>query len=593
MLHLAAGRRFLRMDRSKPARARRTCRGMELQGDRLAAHLAVLGTFPDLNRAKAVITVTVGGIYGDACWRSREADGMALAFRLLSQGAQALKDTVDTSLNAWGAADGTKLVFEGMGQTLVDAGLAQVRDGVLVDGPRIEAARKTLRDQGYSEKSVAMESATIEHILLTWLNFALSDPVLKERIPDFVYASCVQKSRERLSLTSLTARRWAHCLWGAFGNVAPELFVGLLDALWALGAGRSLLLPRLNALLGAGEVPAGARFVLERTIAAVAADSPAAALLVAAGERERAAAKYFAVRRTARVGGRRPPARIILANDKSDLARKVRSRYREVLVLDALAAQDRGDLVTGNDVRRLSTFQAELARDARDAAATPTDAGAALAADGLQRVVTFDCVVEAGSYVYPAAEVGALEKILHDDVAQEHVRQKVLFDALKTPGEEHDVVVALRGVRSRYGEPPAVLGVVRAYVAADDTLSTIGLQNAEDNTDALTSTFAKIVLVAANTARTGDPDAALVDVLKGFGRNAPDGTMRQLVSYLETALTLADDSNLLGSLHCALAAVSRRTGRVYRAHRGGKTGFDVLDDLAARALFSACVEINQ
>ena len=138
-----------------------------------------------------------------------------------------------------------------------------------------------------------------------------------------------------------------------------------------------------------------------------------------------------------------------------------------------------------------------------------------------------------------------------------------------------------------------MLGVVRAYVAADDTLSTIGLQNAEDNTDALTSTVAKIVLVAANTARTGDPDAALVDVLKGFGRNAPDGTMRQLVSYLETALTLADDSNLLGSLHCALAAVSRRTGRVYRAHRCGKTGFDVLDDLAARALFSACVEINQ
>ena len=258
MLQLAARPRFLRVDRSTPPPGRRTCRGIELQGERLAAQTAVLGTFPDLNNAKAVIAVTVGGIFGDACWRSREAEGLALAFRLLSEGAEALKNTVDASLDAWGAADGTKLVFEGMGQTLVEAGLAQVRDGVLVDGPRIEAARATLRDQGYTENSHAMESATIEHILLTWLNFALSDPVLKERIPDFVYASCVRKSRERLSLTSPTARRWAHCLWGAFGNVAPELFVGLLDALWALGAGRARLLPRLNQL-GDDEVAAGPR----------------------------------------------------------------------------------------------------------------------------------------------------------------------------------------------------------------------------------------------------------------------------------------------------------------------------------------------
>ena len=38
----------------------------------LAAKLAVLGTFPDLNNAKSVIAVTVGGIYGDA------ADGCLL-----------------------------------------------------------------------------------------------------------------------------------------------------------------------------------------------------------------------------------------------------------------------------------------------------------------------------------------------------------------------------------------------------------------------------------------------------------------------------------------------------------------------------------
>ncbi len=595
MRQLAARRRFLRVDRSLPPTngGRYTCRGKELQGDRLAAHLAVLGTFPDLNRAKSVIAVTVGGIYGDACWRSREAEGLALAFRLLSEGAGALKGTVNASLDALGAADGTNLVFEGMGRTLLDAGLVQVEGDVLVDGPRIKAARKTLRDQGYSANSHAMQSLNVEHILLTWLNFALSDPVLKERIPDFVYTSCVRKSRERLSLTSPTARRWAHCLWGAFGNVAPEFFVGLLDALWALGAGRSLLLPRLNAPLGAGEVPAGARFVLERSAAAVAADSPAAALLDAAGARERAATKYFAAARVARVGGRRLSPRIYTADDHSDGAQAVRLAYHETLVFDALAAQGRADLVTGNDLTRLRAFQAELARDARDAAATPTDAGgAAPAADGLQRIVTLDCVVKACGYVYPAGEVGALQAILHDDVANENALQKVLFDALKRPDEAYDVVIALRGVRSRYGEPPPVLGVLRTRVAADDTLSTAGLK-AEDNTAALTSTFGLLTLAVANAARTAGVDEPLADALKGFGPNAPDGKEHQLVSYLWTTLRLGDGSTLLGSLHCALAAVSRTTGVVYRAHRDGPTGFNPLDDLAARALYSAGVEINQ
>ena len=185
-MQLAAGRRFSRVDRSKPRASLRTCRGKELQGDRLAAHLAVLGTFDDLNRAKAEIAVTVGGFFGDACWRSREAEGLALAFRLLSEGSAALMNTVDASLDAWGAADGTKLVFEGMGQTLVEAGLVQVEDGVLVDGPRIEEARAKLRDEGYPENSYAMQSLNVEHILLVWLNYVLSDPVLRKRVPCFV-----------------------------------------------------------------------------------------------------------------------------------------------------------------------------------------------------------------------------------------------------------------------------------------------------------------------------------------------------------------------------------------------------------------------
>ena len=95
------------------------------------------------------------------------------------------------------------------------------------------------------------------------------------------------------------------------------------------------------------------------------------------------------------------------------------------------------------------------------------------------------------------------------------------------------------------------------------------------------------------TTPLSGPDAPLADALKGFGTKAPDGKEHQLVSYLWTTLKLGDGSTLLGSLHCALAAVSRTTGRVYRAHRRGKTGFNPLDDLARRALFSACVEINQ
>jgi hypothetical protein len=194
--------------------------------------------------------------------------------------------------------------------------------------------------------------------------------------------------------------------------------------------------------------------------------------------------------------------------------------------------------------------------------------------------VTFECVVEAGSYVYPAAEVAAMEKILHDDVAQEHVRQKVLFDALKTPGEEWDAVFAIKDVRSYHGAPPEVLAVLRMRVAGGDTLSTDGLQKT-DNVDVFTSTGAKLIVAAANTARTGDVDAALVGVLKGFGRESLDGERQhQLASYLKTTLgTNRGDSTLLGSAHWAGAAVNTRTDRVVRTWREGPTGFDPLDAL--------------
>ena len=557
------------------------CRGTELSEDHIAAHLAVQSTFATKNEAKSTMTTTSTAVFGGVVWDAMNDEELKKAYRLYSAGVISLEDYVDVALEAYGANDGTTPVFESMGATLIKAGLASVDEetGTCVDGPRIAAARAILGDQGYTDDSNVMRSLNIETILVIWLNLVQADPKCKFRLPDFVYASRAQKSRERLALTSPTARRWAHCLWGAFGAVAPEVFVGLADVYWALGAGRMCLLPRLNAL-DAGEVPAGGLFVLESAVDEVRANSPAGALLTAAIARDRAAANYFATPRTARVGGRRPPARIILAGDRSDLARTVRSRYRELLVFDLLAAQGRDDLVKGGDVTRLSAFQAELARDARDAAAAPTDAGgAAPAADGLQRVVTFSCVVQACATAYPAAEVAAMEKILHDDVAKERVLQDALFDALKTD-DAFDVVVVLRGVRSYHGAPPGVLAVLKTRIDTDDTLSTKGLQ-AEDNTGVFTSPFALLTLAAANIGRTNSVDGHLVPEMKGFGKFNPDGTRHKLGTYLWTTLRLGDDSNLLGSVHWSGAALNRRTGQLFRTYRRGRTGFDPLDALAA------------
>jgi hypothetical protein len=364
-------------------------------------------------------------------------------------------------------------------------------------------------------------------------------------------------------------------LWGAFGAVAPEVFVGLADVYWALGAGRMHLLPRLNAL-GAGEVAAGALVVLEAAVDEVRADSPAATLLADTLERRRAADLYFSRER-------RPPgsswSRVIRPDDNSDAAKAVRSGYRVALVAKALADQNRRDLVHRDNLSRLRALERELEADARAAAAAPTDAGGAAPGDGLRRVATFCCVLRACAAAYPHEKVGAMEAVLHDDVKKERELQNVFFDALKAPDEEHDVVVALKNVRSSHGAPPGVLAVLRTRFAADDTLSTKGLQTA-DNTDVLTSTFGKLVLVAANTGRTGRVNAALVGILKGFGRNAPDGTMHQLVSYLETTLNVKS-STLLGSVHWSGAALNRRTGQLFRTFRRGRTGFDPLDALAA------------
>ena len=138
--------------------------------------------------------------------------------RLLSEGAGALKGTVDASLDR--PRHRGEPGLRGHGPDAPRRGPHGGRGG-RVQGARRAADQGGAQDAagpGLPANSHAMQTLNVEHILLVWLNFALSDPVLKERILDFVYASCVQKSRERLSLTSPTARRWAHCLWGAFGQ---------------------------------------------------------------------------------------------------------------------------------------------------------------------------------------------------------------------------------------------------------------------------------------------------------------------------------------------------------------------------------------
>jgi hypothetical protein len=389
MLAFPRRRRFRRVNRSRVPDNSHSCRSCELEGERLAAHQALMATFDSRHQAKARMTTTVATIFGDAAWESRNEAELIATQRLFSSGSVSLEDTLDAAFDAYGANDESMPFFDSMGGALEAAGLVQVKDDVLVDGWRLEAARASLREQGYSNESPAMRSLAIENILVVWLNYVLSDPVLKERIPCFVCVCRVQKSHERLVLTPPTPRRWAHCFWGAFGNVAPELFVGLFDALWASRAGDTLVLP-CAADEAAGEVAAGPLVVLEAAAAAVPVGSPAASLIADALGRQRAADLYFSKER--RVPGERRP-RVILPSDKSDAAKEVRKAYRKALVAKALADQFRRDLIKdGGDRSRLRAYEAELAADARAAVAAPASVPAAAAAAALRRVTTRECV---------------------------------------------------------------------------------------------------------------------------------------------------------------------------------------------------------
>ena len=188
-------RRFQHVDRSCVPDNWHPCRGTEMDDDRIAAHLALMATFESKNQAKALMTTTVATIFGDDAWTSRNEAELIATQRMFSSGAVSLVDTLGLAFDAYGANDGSMPFFDSMGGALEAAGLVQVVNDVLVDGWRLEAARESLEAQGYSDDSHAMRALAVENILVVWLNLALSDPVLKERIPCFVCVCRVQKSR--------------------------------------------------------------------------------------------------------------------------------------------------------------------------------------------------------------------------------------------------------------------------------------------------------------------------------------------------------------------------------------------------------------
>ena len=184
---LAAGRRFQRLNR-QTADGFNACRGTEMKGERISAHTALMGTFDNGNEAKTTMTMTCASVFSGRGWNARNKKEIIATQRMFSSGQISLVHTVDAALNAYGDNDGTTPVFEAMGASLIEAGLAAIdtETGECVDGPRLVAARATLLDQGYSVHSMAMKSLTIETVLVVWLNMVQADPVCKFRLPDFV-----------------------------------------------------------------------------------------------------------------------------------------------------------------------------------------------------------------------------------------------------------------------------------------------------------------------------------------------------------------------------------------------------------------------
>ena len=164
-----------------------------------------------------------------------------------------------------------------------------------------------------------------------------------------------------------------------------------------------------------------------------------------------------------------------------------------------------------------------------------------------------------------------METVLDDDVAREKERQVAFRARLKTPGRAFGVALLARGVRSLWGDSPGTLGVFVTQIAADDTLSTEGLQpNDGDNVDHICSSFGQVVLAVGNAGRAGKVGAPLHKDLRGFG---PGSIVTNLLQVQLNDM----NSALMSSVQWSAVAVDLETGEVIKTWRDGRIGYGLAD----------------
>ena len=133
----------------------------------------------------------VSTIFGPDTWDARRRADIVEIRRLYSNGNIALGPLVDKALEVRGelGAFDPGGVLENIGEALFQAGLVAIKDGVLVDGPRLVRARDALVERGYSPDSRAVGSLTVETTLVVWFNLVLSDLELQKAVPRLASAS--------------------------------------------------------------------------------------------------------------------------------------------------------------------------------------------------------------------------------------------------------------------------------------------------------------------------------------------------------------------------------------------------------------------
>ncbi len=172
----------------------------------------------------------VSTIFGPDTWDARRQAQIVELFRLYSNGNVALGPLVDKVLEArgeLGAFDPGGILENIGGETLFQAGLVAIEDGVLVDGPRLVRARDALVEKrGYGPDSHAVRSLTVETTLVVWFNLVLSDLELQKAVPRLASASAyILRTFFALS-TVLHSSTICHHNSLLFNAGLPPLFLG-------------------------------------------------------------------------------------------------------------------------------------------------------------------------------------------------------------------------------------------------------------------------------------------------------------------------------------------------------------------------------